>query len=104
MNLKVFAAGAAMALAASMGLSGAARAGTMLGPNLDYESFADSPFFGHSFSYFHLEDFEDGALNTPGVTSSGGVVVGPGPLVDSVDGGGPNGKSYFNGCGSCGFT
>lgn len=104
MHLKTFAAGAAMALIAGVGLSGAAQAGTMIGPNLDYQGFADSPFHGQSFSYFYLENFEDGALNTPGVTSSGGVVVGPGPLVDSVDGGGPNGHSYFNGCGSCGFT
>ena len=104
MILKTFAAAAAVALIAGMGLSGAARAGTMIGPKLDYESFADSPFFGKPFSYFHLENFEDGALNTPGVTSSGGTVVGPGPFVDSVDGAGPGGKSYFNLCGSCGFT
>lgn len=104
MILKSFAAGAAVALLAGMSLSGVARAGTMIGPNLDYEGFADSPFHGKSFTYFHLEDFEDGALNTPGVTSSGGTVVGPGTFVDSVDGGGPNGHSYFNGCGSCGFT
>ncbi|HEY0435664.1 MAG TPA: PEPxxWA-CTERM sorting domain-containing protein [Phenylobacterium sp.] len=104
MKIHTFAATAAIALAASLGLSAAAQAGTMIGPNLDYESFADSPFSGHAFSYFHLEDFEDGALNTPGVTSSGGVVVGPGTFVDSVDGGGPNGKSYFNICGSCGLT
>jgi hypothetical protein len=104
MILKTFAAAAAVALIAGMGLSGAARAGTVIGPKLDYEGIADSPFFGKPFSYFHLEDFEDGVDDAPGVTSSGGTVVGPGSFVDSVDGSGPNGKSYFNDCGSCGFT
>jgi len=52
-----------------------------------------SPFFGIDFSsgYFHLEDFEDGLLNTPGASSINGLVVGPngaiipGFIVDSVD-------------------
>jgi hypothetical protein len=36
-----------------------------------YRSFTDSPFNGRTFgSYFHLEDYEDGALSTPGVTAS----------------------------------
>ncbi len=58
-----------------------------LGPS-PYLSFADSPFNGGSFSYFHLETFEDGALNTPGVAASGGVlaILPPAPLTDSVDG------------------
>ena len=45
-----------------------------IGP-LEYSSFDlpasggnVSPFSNLSFSYFHLEDFEDGLLNTPGVT------------------------------------
>jgi len=45
-----------------------------IGP-LEYSSFNlpasgvnVSPFSSLSFSYFHLEDFEDGLLNTPGVT------------------------------------
>lgn len=61
-------------------------AGVFLGPT-PYLSFADSPFDGLAgFSYFHLEDFEDGLLNTPGVSASGGTVVGPSPATDSVDG------------------
>jgi hypothetical protein len=55
-----------------------------LGPT-PYLGFSDSPFFGGGLSYFHLEDFEDGALNVPGVTASGGFVLGPAPLTDSVD-------------------
>ena len=36
-----------------------------------YKSIADSPFTGVNFpSYLHFEDWEDGALNTPGVVSS----------------------------------
>jgi PEP-CTERM motif len=46
-----------------------ARAG-LLGP-LPYSSTADSPFFPFAgFSYFHLEDFDDHALNTPGVSAN----------------------------------
>jgi len=48
-----------------------------------------SPFSHVDFSagYFHLEDFEDGALNTPGVSASRGEIRGPGDstVVDSVD-------------------
>lgn len=71
-----------------------------------YLSFADSPFSGQTFSYFHLETFEEpGAPTVPGVTyTPGGSVVGPGAAIDSVDGGGNNGHSLFYGCGSCGIT
>jgi hypothetical protein len=53
-----------------------------------YRSFAGSPFDGVSLpGYFHLEDWEDGLVNTPGVTpsstSTGGAFPG---LEDSVDG------------------
>ncbi len=63
-----------------------------------YTSFADSPFAGQTFSYFYLETFEEqGAPTVPGVTyTPGSVVVGPGPAIDSVDGGGNNGHSLFN--------
>lgn len=51
-----------------------------------YLQFSDSPFASTTFSqYFHLEDFEDGSLNTPGVSASGGSVLSSGPLTDSVD-------------------
>lgn len=56
-----------------------------LGPT-PYLSFADSPFAGQTFASFYLENFEDGLLNTPGLTASGGRVVGPGAFIDSVDG------------------
>jgi hypothetical protein len=39
---------------------------TFFGPT-PYRSFADSPFAGQTFTYFYLENFEDGSLNTPGV-------------------------------------
>ena len=39
-----------------------------------------------------------------GSTASTGVVLGPGTLIDSVDGGGNNGHSFFSGCGACGIT
>ncbi len=57
-----------------------------------------------SFSY--VEDFEDGLLNTPGLSAMGdtglpGVVIGNGPFVDSVDGANPpsgsTGYSYYSG-------
>ena len=70
---------------------------------------AVSPFAGMSFGYFHLETFEDGFLNTPGVEGVGGSVVGPGDNADSVDeddgaidGSGTNGRSYFNLAGATG--
>ena len=69
-----------------------------------YLSFADSPFNGPGFSYFYLENFEDGLFNTPGATPSAGWVVnGPGPFEDSVDGddgsingSGTGGHSYYS--------
>lgn len=84
-------------------LGGAADANaTSYGPSA-YLSFADSPFDGLGFSSFYLEDFEDGALDTPGVTASGGFVVGPGVARDSVDlddgsinGFGTGGHSYYS--------
>lgn len=96
------------------GLASDARAAaTYLFPNTPYLSFADSPFFGGSFGAFHLEDFEDHLLNSPGVSASAGgvtsVVFGP-SIHDSVDaddgaidGSGLQGDSYF-GSGPTGFT
>jgi Ca2+-binding RTX toxin-like protein len=53
---------------------------TFVGP-ITYLSQDDSPFGGSDggadFAYFHLEDFEDGELNVPGVTASAGAVIGP---------------------------
>lgn len=85
-----------------------AEAGVVIGP-VEYFSAADSPFA--SLPGFVLEDFEDGLFNTAGVTSSGGVVIGPGGQTDSVDGddgiidgSGTNGRSFFSGSGSLGLT
>lgn len=54
-------------LAASVLVASPASA-AFLGPSA-YSSTADSPFSPFAgFSYFHLEDFDDHLLNTPGVT------------------------------------
>lgn len=65
----------------------------LIGPS-PYLSFADSPFSGIDFSsgYWHLEDFEDGLFNEPGVTATGsglcitGATCFGGTINDSVDG------------------
>ena len=76
----------------------------LLGPT-PYLSFADSPFNGGSFSYFHLEDFEDLQLNTPGVSVNQGTVINNSNSsgIDSVDaddgginGSGSNGATIFH--------
>ncbi len=80
-----------------------------------YLQFSDSPFFGLSFNWFYLENFEDGVLNVPGVTASGSnlAVIPPGWLgsIDSVDeddgsidGSGLSGHSLFTLDGSGGIT
>ena len=69
---------------------------------------SDSPFKSIDFSggYLHFEDFEDQALNTPGVSGSG-LVVGA-PILPSqfdsvdeddgtIDGSGQFHRSYYNG-------
>ncbi|MGH7244962.1 MAG: hypothetical protein ACREJD_16225 [Phycisphaerales bacterium] len=80
---------------------------TFLGPT-PYLCSDDSPWPLGSPGYF-LETFEDGLLNTPGVTGNGGP-AGPGGIVDSVDcddgvidGLGRDGRSYF-GSGNPGLT
>lgn len=71
-----------------------------------YLSSSDSPIKDETSSYFYLEDFEDGILNTPGITSTtGGHVVSPGGsgvYPDSVDfddgftdGSGLSGHSFY---------
>lgn len=61
-------------------------AASSIGPT-PYLSFADSPFAGESFSWFYVEDFEDGLLNTPGVSVSPLTsVIAVGGYTDSVDG------------------
>ena len=70
----------AILLSSAFGATPAAQA-NLLGPS-PYLSSADSPFNGGTFSYFHLEDFEDGALNTPGVAASGGIVLAASALTE----------------------
>lgn len=79
-----------------------------LGPS-SYLSAADSPFTG-SFAYSHLENFEDGVLNTPGVAASGGVAIAPSSSTDSVDGddgaidgSGVRGRSWYSSAGERSF-
>jgi len=96
-----------------LSLSSLASASMTLYGGLSYLSAADSPFTGAGLGYFYLEDFEDGALNTPGVTVSGGVATQPHyavAYVDSVDGddgvidgNGNGGNSWFNSSGSTGL-
>lgn len=82
----------------------------LLGPTV-YKSFADSPWNGAPNTYFHLETFEDGLLNTPGVTASTGIPFGPSGITDSVDGddgsidgSGNGGWSFFASDGAGGIT
>lgn len=114
----------ALALAVGLLFAGPAGAAILSGPS-PYLCFdtatapagcggADSPYKALSFSYFHLETFEDGLLNVPGVSASAGgvtsVVFGP-AIHDSVDaddgvidGSGLAGDSFFNGGGFAGIT
>lgn len=86
--------------------------GAPVGPS-PYLSEADSPWTGLPFSYFHLEDFEDGVLNTPGVAATGAtsILVSGGTFTDSVDGddgaidgSGTNGRSQYTTNGTAGIT
>ncbi|MEL7447639.1 MAG: thrombospondin type 3 repeat-containing protein [Pseudomonadota bacterium] len=80
-----------------------ARGSELIGPLNPYLSFADSPFSpanGGQFDEFYLEDFEDFALDTPGVSGSGMVFTSPtnADSVDAddgiIDGNGSGGVSY----------
>lgn len=75
----------------------------LLGPT-PYLSSADSPFAGLGLATFHVEDFEDGALNTPGLFANGGQIAQSSSFVDSVDaddgsidGSGATGRSWYSG-------
>jgi hypothetical protein len=83
-----------------------------IGPS-PYLSSADSPWSALPFSQFYLEDFEDGLLNTLGVTQSGGqsVTQAGNVFTDSVDGDdgtidgfGTNGRSHYTTDGATGIT
>jgi hypothetical protein len=98
MKKLIFAALAATALSSTAPLQA-----QEVGPT-PYLSQADSPFASMSFTYFYLEDVEDGLINTPGLTVTGPGVciagtncfVGSG-LIDSVGNGGNGnvGNSIF---------
>lgn len=72
-----------------------------------YFSFNDSPFQALPFDYFHLETFESGIGNLPGVTiNAPWITNGPAGLTDSVDaddgnidGAGSAGHAMFSGGG-----
>jgi hypothetical protein len=74
------------AVAVNLCLAAMAVAGPV-GPT-PYLSAADSPWSAVSFSSFYLENFEDGALNTLGVTEAGAtsIVAAGDVFADSVDG------------------
>jgi len=78
-HLVVFSSILALALPASVHASP-----IFYGP-LAYVQHGDSPFNGLGSSYAYLETFEDGLVNTRGLTASGGIVIGLDPFVDSVD-------------------
>ena len=94
--------------ALALGVPGAGSGATFVGPS-PYLRSADSPFV--PTGTFHLEDFEDNALSTPGVTPSSGSVAAPNAITDSVDaddgaidGSGNGGHSFFSSPGSSGIT
>jgi len=98
-----------VALASAGFVAPALAAPIFYGPS-PYLQPSDSPFNGVGFSFFHLENFEDNLLNTPGVAGVGGGTTGPGGITDSVDaddgvidGSGQLGRSFF-GPGATGFT
>ncbi len=90
---------AGLAAGALLGVFGAgAASAAIVGPS-SYLSAVDSPFAGQVFTTFILEDF-DGATQ-PGYNRSGGSILGPAPLTDSV--GGAGNSFYSNGQTSLGF-
>lgn len=84
----------------------AASESVFFGPS-PYFSFDDSPFRPLAFDYFHLETFESGLGNLPGVTiNAPWTTNGPANFTDSVDaddgsidGSGSAGHSLFSGGG-----
>jgi hypothetical protein len=65
-------------------ISTASSAAQFFGPT-PYLQASDSPFSGGNFAYYHLENFEDRSLNTPGVSANAaGDFLSP-TFADSVD-------------------
>ncbi len=67
----------------ALGPSGA-WAAEFLFPGTSYLQASDSPFYEVLPSYY-LETFEDGSLNTPGVSVDHGAIADPSIFTDSVD-------------------
>jgi hypothetical protein len=87
-----------------------ATAATLFYGPTPYLSTADNPFLSLPGT-FYVETFEDGLLNTPGLSAINGGVRGPSGLTDSVDaddgaidGSGNNGHSFLVRPGSVGVT
>lgn len=83
-----------------------------VGPS-PYLSLADSPWSSQAFTYFHLEDFEDGVFDPPGADANGAtsILTAGGTFTDSVDaddgaidGSGTNGRSHYTTNGIQGIT
>jgi hypothetical protein len=96
MSLPKFCAVAAAAFALS------AQAAASFTAPTPYLSAADNPFSG-ALVPSHLEDFEDGLVNAPGLSASGGAPSGHSVYADSVDaddgvidGSGANGQSWYS--------
>ena len=87
--------------AALLAMCSAQAAVSVTGP-LPYLRPADSPFSAGT-GYHHLETFEDGLANTPGLGVSGGIASGRSVYADSVDaddgvvdGSGASGQSWYS--------
>ncbi|NNF42862.1 MAG: hypothetical protein HKO59_14050 [Phycisphaerales bacterium] len=96
-----------IAAAVVAGLSSAATAGlTWHQPGATaYTAASDGPWNATAadFSYFYLENFEQGAVVVPGLDLDGGAIRAPGAFTDSVDeddgavdGFGTFGRSFWN--------
>jgi hypothetical protein len=75
-------------VAASLSASAHASGVLVTVPPNSYRSVADSALFGvmRLDDEFRCETFEDGLVNTLGLSVAGGSIVGPSPTTDSVDG------------------
>lgn len=88
----------------------AASQAQFVGPT-PYLQASDSPWAAVPFSWFQRDTFETGAQSVTGVTITGGAVLNPSSITDSVDaddgavdGHGSAGHSWFNSGGSSGIT
>lgn len=90
--------------------SALAGSATFIYEDVTYLSILDSPMDTQADD-FYFEDFEDGLVNTLGVTIDGGIIRDPSRFTDSVDaddgvidGSGSDGHSYWQLAGIEGFT